>query len=314
MDYNFEIFKKRLDARGLTEVDRMTKNKHSAFLTALTRSYNSEIMEKNGDTYRALVSDDKVNMDQDQKNLSIEFTSGCQVGTTLYWPRTDTHWVVITQHLTEKAYFKGDMRKALYKIKWRDDAGKAYEQWVSVLGPVETKINEQSKKGINFDAPNNSLTLWLGANEGTAALQRYKKIYVAGKVWQVTVADDITTPSLIKLQLIEDAIDKDQDNTQEQIARDYEHMIMEVTPIGETTITGVEKVSPILGLAQTYMAEPSNATGVWSVDSQFATIAKQDDGSATINFTGKVGVTEITYSIGETVAAKKAVRVVSMLG
>jgi hypothetical protein len=314
VDNNFDIFKKRLGARGVTEADRMAKDKYDSFKYALVHSYNSETVEKNGASYKALVSDDKVSMDQDQKNLSIEFTSGCKVGDTLYWGRTDTHWVVITQHITERAYFRGDMRKALYKIKWRDDTGKVYEQWVSLLGPTETKIDEQEKKGISFDAPNNSLTLWLGAGEGTAALKRYKNIYVAGKVWRINVADDLTSPGLIKLHLSEDLIDKDKDNQEEQLARDHEHMITEVPQVGETAISGLEKVSPVMGMTQTYTVEPSNVAGVWSVDPQFATIGRQDGISATINFTGKVGITQITYSLDGVITATKSVKVSSLLG
>jgi len=311
----YELFQKRLANRGLTEMDRMTKGKEDSFNYALIHSYNSETLDKNGVLSKGLINNEKLQLDYDQKTLSTTLASNIEVGDTLYWERTDTNWIVIIHQLTERAYLKFSIKKALYKFKWRNDDGVIWEQWAALLGPVETKISEDNKKGVNFDIGNNTLTLWMGASEGTKTLDRYDKIMVAGKVWKINVVDDITTPKLVILHLIEDFVDEDKDNSAEQIARDYEHMVEEVQVESNYVITGLEETNPIKGLIQTYTIDPTDESAIWSIDNPtLGDILAQDASSITIKFNGSIGSTHLSYSIADVKAATKVIKVKSILG
>ena len=311
----YELFQKRLANRGVTEIERMTKGKEDSFNYALLHSYNSETIEKEGILSKGLINHEKLQMDYDQKTLSTTLASGFEIGDTFYWGRTDTNWVVIIQHITERAYLKFSIKKALYKFRWRNDDGVIWEQWAALLGPVETKISEENRKGVNFDVGNNTLTLWMGATEGTKTLNRYDKIMVAGKVWRINVVDDITTPKLVNLHLIEDFVDEDRDNKPEEIARDYEHMIEEVPVESSYAITGVDVTNAIKGLTQTFTIAPIDESGVWTIDNPaLGEILSMDGSSATVKFNGSLGSTHLIYSIENVEVVRKVVKVKSMLG
>jgi hypothetical protein len=58
--------------------------------------------------------------------------------------------------LTELAYFKGDVRKCNYEIKWMAD-GEMLSTYAAIRGPVETKIDSTTASGTSLDTPNHSL-------------------------------------------------------------------------------------------------------------------------------------------------------------
>lgn len=216
---SFELMKKRTKQIGLNE-DRLVAGKEYSFKVALERAYNAETAIHKDETYRVIINNNKQKIDYDEKIVSASNDMGLHTGSTIYVPRTDTHWLVITEHLSEKAYFKGDIKKALYEISWRDENNIKYSHWASVRGPVETKIKSDPVKGIANDIPNNTLTIWIGQTQGTQALKRYSFLMVAGKVWKVTVVDDVSQPGLVELQLIEAIANPAYDSLESNIARD----------------------------------------------------------------------------------------------
>lgn len=220
MSKEFEMFQKRLTQRGKTAVDRAETDKLRTFKQVLDSAYNSEWIEKDGKLHKALLGNYRLKMDYDEKTLSTLNDWGYRIGDTIYWPRTDSYWIVMTEHLTERAYFKGDIRRAHHLIRWRDARGIVREAWAALRGPKETVIKEEIKKHLMYDVPNNSLTLWFGASEGAESLRRYSHIMIAGKTWRINIVDNMVAPGLIKMRLTEAAFDKEQDNLDLQIARD----------------------------------------------------------------------------------------------
>ena len=312
---DYELFQKRLSNRGSSVADRLTTDKLKSFQHALVYAYNSEDMDKDGVLSKALINNEKLQMDYDQKVISSGFENGYKIGDVVYWTRTGTHWLIISQQLTERAYFKASIKKALYKIKWRGDSDKVvYEQWAALLGPVETKLNEQIKNSIAFDVPNDTLTLWMGASEATKSLNVYDKIMIANKVWRINVVDDITTPSLVNIHLIQDLKDNDKDNTTDGIARDYEHIIEVVEEPGIYEIEGSQAISPVRGLIQNYIITPSDIGGSWSIDPTFATITTSSVSDATVQFNSNIGTTELLYTIADVIVARKAIKITSIFG
>ena len=98
--------------------------------------------------------------------LSVDFEHNFKVGDIFKWENTGTYWLIYLQDLTELAYFRGDIRKCTYEIKWQED-GKTYSSFAAIRGPVETKINFIQKHGISIDTPNHSLNILMPKTEYT---------------------------------------------------------------------------------------------------------------------------------------------------
>ena len=85
------------------------------------------------------------------------------------------------QDLTELAYFRGDIRKCSYEVKWKNENGELQSTYLAIRGPVETKINYIQKNGISVDTPNHSINILMPKNEETLKyFRRYAKFYLQG--------------------------------------------------------------------------------------------------------------------------------------
>lgn len=209
---SLELLKKRIMSRGSTVDARMSSDKLKTLEKALLYSYQAETIEKDGVEYRALINNNKLKMDYDDKIISIPFSSGFDVGTIFYWGAVEQHWIVYLRMFSEDAYFRGYIRKAQHKMVWEDEFGVTHETYAAVRGPVETKVVSELKSGISFDKPNYTLSIIVPYNEETAILKRYSKVAIQGKTWGVAVADSISEPGVIDVQLIEEYINIDEDN------------------------------------------------------------------------------------------------------
>ena len=69
--------------------------------------------------------------------------------------------------LNEIAYFRSEIRRCDYQIKWLDEEGNEQSTYAAIRGPVETKINFIQKHGISVDEPNYSLHILMPRNERT---------------------------------------------------------------------------------------------------------------------------------------------------
>lgn len=215
-----DLYNKRLTQRGSNNEEVLVNAKERSFKVALERAYNAETVEHKNETYKVIINQNKQKIDYDEKVVSAPNEMNLHVGSTLYVPRNETRWIVTTEHLGEKAYFKGDIKKAIYLVSWRDENNIKHSHWAAVRGPVETKLKSEPTKGNIIDTPNNSLTLWIGQTDGTSALKRYSYLMVADRVWEVAVTDDISQPGLVELQLIEATINRGKDDFESKIARD----------------------------------------------------------------------------------------------
>ena len=128
---------------------------------------------------------------------------------------TNTYWLVYLQDLTELAYFRGDIRKCSYEIKWEDKEGNLQKTYAAVRGPVETKINFIQKHGISVDSPNHSLNILMPKNEATLNyFKRYKKFYLQGDetCWRVEATDWISMPGILEVIAVEYFANEDEDD------------------------------------------------------------------------------------------------------
>lgn len=189
--------------------NRMVQDKLRSLHRALLYSYQSAWIKKDGteeENYvRALINPDKVKFEYDEKIVSVDFEHGFKCGDTFEWRGTDTHWIILKQELTEVAYFRGNIRRCqpLYVVD--PETQEKDTIWMSIRGPVETKINTIQKAGIVADVPNMSLVFYISNTERNRELfERYKRFEFEGRYWEVQAPDTISTPGIIEVTAEED--------------------------------------------------------------------------------------------------------------
>lgn len=194
---------------GSRQQERMIKDKRRSLDHAVKYSYQAAEIRKISDfesqVAPALINPNKLKPDYDEKTLSIGFEYGIQCGDIFEWIGTNTHWLVYLQDMTELAYFRGDIRKCSYRVSWKDENGE-HMTYAAVRGPVETRINSQTKHGIVFDTPNYSLHLLMPKNEETLSyFKRYSKFYLNGDetCWRVEAIDWISIPGVLEVTAVE---------------------------------------------------------------------------------------------------------------
>lgn len=205
---NFEMMRKRLEWQGgIAQEDRMIKDKWRTLLRVLKYSYQAcdialaqaqqeildEGLEPESPIVRALINPDKNKQDYDDKILSVDYIHQFKPGDVFEWKNTGTHWIIYLQQLTEDAYFRGEIRRCRYKIKFKDEDGNICYTYAAIRGPVETQIDSIQKNQERIDKPNLSLNILMPRNEVTIkAFDRYKEFILDGRCWKVKAVDPIS--------------------------------------------------------------------------------------------------------------------------
>ena len=195
---------------GNAQQERMIRDKRRSLDHAVWFSYQgAKVVKTDAEDrrpVRALINPNKLKQDYDDKIISVGFEYNFTTGTVFEWLGTGTHWLIYLQDLTELAYFRGDIRKCSYEIKFMDEDGKIHSTYAAIRGPVETKINFIQKHGISVDTPNHSLNLLMPKNEYTMEyFKRYDKFYLQGDetCWRVEATDWISTPGILEVTAVE---------------------------------------------------------------------------------------------------------------
>ena len=221
-----EIPERLEEQGGYFQQQRMIKDKYNSFLRALKYSYQGAFISPVGTDkkFRALINPNKLKQDYDDKIVSVDFKHGLKPGSVFNWVNTNTYWLIYLQELTELAYFRGDIRKCNYTIKWQDEDGQECSTFAAVRGPVETKINYIQKDKISVDRPNFSLNILIPNNEKTYAyFKRYTRFYLEQDTnicWRVEGVDSISMPGVIELNAVEYYINQFLDEQDDGIAHD----------------------------------------------------------------------------------------------
>lgn len=222
---NLLLMERQLDARGgYGQQDRMIKDKRKSLDKATLYSYQSAWVKKQlydfepamegvreADPVRALINPNKVKPDYDEKIISVGFEHGFQPGDVFEWCNTKTYWLIYLQDLTELAYFRADIRRCSYEIAWRDENDTYQRTFISLRGPVETKIECIQKNGISTDKPNYSLNILMPKTTANLKkFKRYSKFYLQGLVegedntcWRVEAINTMSTPGVIEINAVE---------------------------------------------------------------------------------------------------------------
>lgn len=272
---NLELMKNRLNyGGGFPQQDRMIKDKRWSLDHALLYSYQAAKISKldnENEEIRALINPNKLKPDYDDKVLSVGFEYNFKIGDIFNWNNTDTKWIIYLQDLTELAYFRGDIRKCSYQIKWVSDYDEngepiVSETYAAVRGPVETKINYIQKNGISVDTPNHSLSIIMPGNKETISyFTRYSKFYLnedTSICWRVEGFDSISTPGILEIIAVEYYANENTDDKDNGVVDGL--IVKPVEPKGRE-ITGNTFIKPKKTYEYKYIG---NEEGEWSFESE----------------------------------------------
>ena len=238
MNNSLNLMRSRLEVRGgAFQQDRMIKDKRETLDRIVLYSYQGAKVQKLGSTTieRALINPNTVKQDYDDKTISIGYEYEYKPGTIFEWAQTGTKWLIYLQDLTELAYFKGNIRKCSYEIKWKDGENE-FSTFAAVIGPSEASIDTTNKDSASIDLPNHSLKLMLPANEEVLKyFKRYSKFYIqplkkgdSPVCWRVEATDTISMPGILEITAYEYYINEQTDNVEEGIVNAYSEKIPEL--------------------------------------------------------------------------------------
>lgn len=292
---------------GARQQDRMNEDKLRTLKKALLYSYQAITLEnEQGEQYRALLNPDKLKNDYDQKILSIPFNDIClnqeQIGTTVQGLQStkistgqvfknvdnDTYWLIYLRNLEETAYFRADVRRCKEEIEVNGNKYKVY-----IRGPVETKINWNQKKGIEWNNLNYSLLMYITKNEETLEFfHRFAKIKVRGKPYEVQAIDSFAADDIIEVVLLEDYNNLLEDEegipTVELIEPEE----------GQPRINGESYVGPYS--INEYSIDGLALGGIWTSDSRNVKIITDEESNVKVEILlGKSFKFDLTYTIDD---------------
>ena len=270
---------------GRTQQERMIRDKRRSLDKALLYSYQAAFVKKYRDEWnstdipeeehldqppvRALINPDKVKQDYDDKIISIGYEHEFKPGDVFEWVNTNTYWLIYLQDKTELAYFRGEIRRCKYTIRFKDDNDEWHTTYAAVRGPVETKINYIQKHMISVDEPNHSLDILLPYNEYTVKyFDRYANFYIVEddrKVcWRVEASDWISTPGILEVIAVEYYANKFEDDMENGVVGGLiEPIEEENTERINLLIKGDSFIKPKGRYRYTYTGLSS---GEWSID------------------------------------------------
>lgn len=211
----FEMYKRRNTTNSGDPSRVGVDERYNTFVHALNNSYNSEriqIVEKTEihphytDEFLSLITPDEK---RGINNVCIPFEIMPDVGKLIHWQRTESYWLITSRDDTEKAYFKGTIEKCNYVLTWRDEKGNIYKQRVKMQGPVETKFKNEVLGDFIGGKANETNSIWMARTENTKHLNRYDKLIMNGKGYEITVVNDVD--SIIKINLIEGYVNPEED-------------------------------------------------------------------------------------------------------
>lgn len=218
---NLDLYRKRQEAYGgSSSIDKLDYRNKQLFNRALQESFNAEEVVLNNKDWRALILEDKLTLELDQKWIGMPLESNLKPGDVIHVKRNDVRWIMVQTDLSERSFCRCVGKRCVTEITWRDEDDNVHSSWAALRGPTETSIKTEARKHILFDQGNEKVALWLPDTPETKSLRRYKHIMVKGETWEIASVDYLTTPGILELNLVEAQDNRDLDNTSLGLARD----------------------------------------------------------------------------------------------
>lgn len=199
---SLETLQKRVNWLGGSQLQRINKQKLRSLLWALKNDYNSRTIKvlSTNEIHQALINLDKLKPDYDRKIVSIPFDAQLEPGDIFQCVDDGSKWMVYLPRLTETAYLHADIIRCRYQLTVNDTAYDVYFQ-----GMTETDVPWRIKRGVNFNELNWSGTIFIKNNNETRDyFDRFTKIKIDGKPYEIQVVDRISVPGIIELEVLED--------------------------------------------------------------------------------------------------------------
>jgi hypothetical protein len=291
---------------GGRKESRMQQGKLRALKKALISSYQAATAIIGGKEFRCLINPDQLKADYDTKILSIPFKDIClnedrvgtttqgeqdiniQVGDVFTWKETNTNWLVYLRYLEEDAYFRADIRRCNHEAEIN---GRKYS--VYARGPVENSLNWKKGNLEMYNELNYTLIMYITKDEFTLDyFERFKKIKIDNKPWEVQAVDTISSMGIIEVALKETF-----SNTLEEEMKDAETETNGNQEAGSPHIVGSTIVYPY----ETYSYSIDGlVNGIWSVDNmKLVKINGFDSAEVSISIkTGRSGNFTLSYTSG----------------
>ena len=218
---NLDLYRKRQEAYGgSSSIDKLDYRNKQLFNRALQESFNAEEVVLNNEDWRALILEDKLTLELDQKWIGMPLESNLKPGDVIHVKRNDVRWIMVQTDLSERSFCRCVGKRCVTEITWRDEDDNVHSSWAALRGPTETSIKTEARKHILFDQGNEKVALWLPDTPEAKSLRRHKHIMVKGETWEIASVDYLTTPGILELNLVEAQDNRDLDNTSLGIARD----------------------------------------------------------------------------------------------
>lgn len=239
--YDYYLYKQRLGGVGTSSQAKSLARKLSSFKSYLKKGYNVEEFSIGKSSFSAMCYTPDVNPKIAEKEFACLNDYNCSIGSVLVRTVDESHWLATEENDSEKAYFRGVLKKALFNLTWRDpDSGVYYSTWAAEKGPEETSISSQEKDSHNFDIENNSLYLIISKHTlGYTHLKRYFTILVNGKKWEIQVVDSETSADLLYAQAVKVSIDRELDDVENGVVDG----LKEFSYALQTSLDGVAEVT-----------------------------------------------------------------------
>ena len=173
---NLDLYRKRQVAYGgSSPIDKLDYRNKQLFNRALQESFNAEEVVLNNKDWRALILEDKLTLELDQKWIGMPLESNLKPGDVIHVKRNDIHWIMVQTDLSERSFCRCVGKRCVAEITWRDEDDNVHSSWAALRGPTETSIKTEARKHILFDQGNEKVALWLPDTLETKSLRRYKR-------------------------------------------------------------------------------------------------------------------------------------------
>lgn len=298
---NLTNLKLRVNHLGGSPKERMNEDKLRSLKYGLSHSYQAETaVLSDGREFKCLINPNKLSMELDDKMLSIPFADVCLNGETqdivtigvkpgdiIEWKENGTHWLVYNRYLQEEAYFRGLMRQCDVEL---DINGR--KTWAYLKGPSEKGIDWSKSKHFVFNDLNYTLELYISKDvDPNGLIQRFTKLIVEGKPWEVQAVDRLTTEGILAIYLKEDYVLESIINEETPVEPEEEPVAImrgdSLKIIGPATVHAFDIVH--------YSIEGTNQ-GFWSLSNKRGRILRQSPTFVEIEIvSGKHGDMTLTY-------------------
>lgn len=214
----YDVFKKRMTADGSTYKEQVQSLSRKNFSNYLKETPTAETVLVDGFPFHVAIVENK----QDEYRLSKQMLSAIDdyfaVGTLVNWNRfspadsPENFWIVWKQQQNSiQDYYLNYISRCNHKLKWIDEHGVRYEQYVYEFSSKETMIRATFKSRVQeiiASEPNKFMEIIMPY---TDKIKREQRFIIDGEAWYVIEFDSSSVRGITYITLGEDKKDYQND-------------------------------------------------------------------------------------------------------